>query len=67
MKAFLVVKVQPRPNARPGFGDRSVGVQVDVFVFQTSPQPLDEDVVQAPALAVQADRDAVGLQHTGEW
>ena len=58
MKAFLVVKVQPRPNARLGFGDRSVGVQVYVFVFQASPQPLDEDVVHAPALAVHADLDA---------
>src|SRR3954454_13745451 len=41
-------------------------MQVYVFVFQASPQPLDEDVVHAPALAVHADPDAVGLQHAGE-
>src|SRR3954451_9188012 len=56
MKAFLVVKVQPSANARLGFGDRRVGVQVYVFVFQASPKPLDEDVVHAPA--VHADPDA---------
>src|ERR671911_274942 len=66
MKAFLIVKAQPSGNARPGFGNRSVGVQVYVFVLQTSPKPLDEDVVHAPALAVHADPDAVGLQHAGE-
>src|SRR5687767_9734184 len=47
MKAFLVVKAQPSGNSRPGFGDRSVGVQVYVRVLQASPQPLDEDVVCA--------------------
>ena len=66
MKAFLIVKVQPSRDSRPGFGDRSVGVQVYVFVLQASPKPLDEDVVHAPALAVHADLDAVGLQHAGE-
>jgi hypothetical protein len=66
MKALLIVKVQPISNARLGFGDRCVGVQVDVLIFQTSPQPLDEDVVHAPALTIHADPDAVGLQHAGE-
>jgi hypothetical protein len=66
MKAFLVVKAQPSCDPRPGFGDRSVGVQVYVFIFQASPQPLDEDVVHAPALAVHADLDGVGFQHAGE-
>jgi hypothetical protein len=41
MKALLVVKVQPRPNARLGCGDRRIGVQVYVFVFQASPKPLN--------------------------
>src|SRR4051812_5271705 len=30
----------------------------NAFIFQASPQPLDEDVVHAPALAVHADLDA---------
>src|SRR3954453_8388899 len=29
-----------------------------LLVFETAPQPLDEDVVHAPALAIHADRDA---------
>jgi hypothetical protein len=66
MKAFLVVKVQPISNARLGCGDRRIGVQVDVLIFQASPKPLDEDVVPAPALAVHADLDGVGFQHAGE-
>src|SRR3954471_23996935 len=54
------------PATAAGFGDRSVGMQVYVFVFQASPQPLDEDVVHAPALAVHADPDAFSTPVNGE-
>ena len=51
--AFLVVETEPGADASLGLGDRRVGVEIDFLVFEASPQPLDEDVVHAPALAVQ--------------
>ena len=46
-------------------------LQVDRFVFERAPQPLDEDVVHATAAAVDRDADPGRLQaaredHTGE-
>ena len=45
---------------------RFVGVQVDVFIFQTSPQPFDEHVVNPAAFAVHADFDLVLLERIRE-
>src|SRR5262249_62039748 len=56
--ALRVVKVQPAANASLGFGHCRIGIEVDLLVFETAPQPLNED---APALAVHADRDAMPL------
>jgi len=39
-------------------GDRPVIMKVDFFVFDRSPEPLDEDVVIDPAPAVHADANA---------
>src|SRR3954454_18182602 len=57
----------------PGKADRSlgfcntvVGPKVDLFVFDRTPNPLDEDVVAPGAFAVHADRNGVVPQQTGE-
>src|SRR3989440_9645767 len=47
--ALLVVEVEPRANTGLGFGHSRVAIEVDFLVFETAPQPLDEDVVHAPA------------------
>jgi len=47
-------------------GDRFVRVQIDVLIFQAAPKSFDEDVVDPASFAVHADRDAMGLEHTGE-
>ena len=41
-------------------------VQIDRLIFLRAPQPLDEDVVPAPAPAVHRDPDAGRLQAPGE-
>ena len=64
--ALRVVKVQPDANAGLGLGHCRIGIEVDLLVFETAPQPLDEDVVHAPALAIHADRDAMPLQGAGK-
>ena len=66
MLALGVVKVQPGANAGLGFGHCRISMKVDLFVFETAPQPLDKDVVHAAAFAVHADRDAMPLQGTGK-
>src|ERR1700684_1035349 len=42
------------------------GTEVDAFVFQRSPQPLDEDVVHPAATPVHRDTDVGVLQGIGE-
>src|SRR5439155_26882037 len=64
--ALGVVKVQPGANTGLGFGHSRISVEVELFVFETAPQPLDKDVVHAAAFAVHADRDALPLQGTGK-
>ena len=66
MLALRVVKVKPGANTGFGFGHCRISVQVDLLVFEAAPQPLDEDVVHAPALAVHADHDPVPFQGAGE-
>ena len=41
-------------------------MKVDLFVFETAPQPLDKNVVHEAAFAVHADRDAMLLQGAGK-
>src|SRR3712207_3039965 len=64
MRAFLIVEVQPRSNPRLRLGNRSIGVQVYLFVFQSPPEPLHDDIIHAPALA--ADLDLAPLQHANK-
>src|ERR1700738_4045352 len=47
--ALRVVKVQPAANSGLGFGHCRIGIEVNLLVFETAPQPLEEDVVHAPA------------------
>ena len=42
------------------------GIEVDAFVFQRSPQPLDEDVVHPAATTIHRDTDVGILQGVGE-
>ena len=52
MLALLVVESEPGADTGLRLGDRRIGVEVDLLVFEAAPQPLDEDVVHAAALAV---------------
>src|SRR5437660_6912875 len=49
--ALCIVKVQPGANTGLGFDHPRISIEVDLLVFETAPQPLDEDVVHATALA----------------
>ena len=43
-----------------------LGLQMDLFVFQAAPQPLDENIVQPAPAAVHADARALGFQLVGK-
>src|SRR6516165_9797611 len=64
--ALGVVKVQPGANTGLGFVNSRISMEVDLFVFEAAPQPLDKDVVHAPALAIHADHDPVPFQGAGK-
>src|SRR5690242_8914323 len=55
MRSLEVVELEVARYARTSLDEVTIGVQVDLFVFQRAPQPLDEDVVQAASFAVHAD------------
>lgn len=71
MRPVCVVEVDPLADDAPGRKAAGDLVQASRFVFERAPQPLDEDVVHAPAAAVDRDADPVRLQaaredHAGE-
>ena len=49
-----------------GIGDRLVGMEVDLLVFDGPPETLDKDVVEYPATAIHSDPDIVFLQQPGK-
>ena len=49
-----------------GLRDRLVGMEVDLLVFDRSPETLDKDVVKDSATTVHADPDIVFLQPAGK-
>ena len=62
MRALLVVELHPLSDASLRFWSGFPGMQIDAFVFQGPPQPLDEDVVEEPSLAIHWDADACSAQ-----
>src|ERR1700689_192936 len=62
MRPFVIIEAQPRADPTPRFRRRPVALQEDLFIFQAPPEPLDEDVVQIPPLAIHADPYRLGFQ-----
>ena len=61
-----VVPVKPLGQILEQFGRGFVGPQVDPFVLQGTPEPLDEDIILEAAFAVHTDPHLPLLQHLGE-
>src|ERR1700722_12520485 len=66
VQALLVVESQPAANALARLCNRAIGFDEHVLVFEATPQPLDEDVVQEPPFPVHADSDAAAFQFLQE-
>ena len=57
MGAMLVVIGEPPAKTSAQFRAGFEDVQVDAFVFQGPPEPLDEDIVHPASPAIHADLD----------
>jgi len=67
MRATLIEELKIASETRTDIRDRLVAVQVDLFVLDRAPEPLDEDVVAPAAFAVHADLDLSAAQHVQEF
>ena len=65
VRPLAIVKIYPASD--PGLGLRAgfPSVQINAFILQRPPEPFDEDIVDAAALAVHRDLDAGALQAVG--
>src|SRR5271168_776235 len=66
MRAPAVVEVQIPPERATRLADAIVGPQVDLLVFDRTPQPLDKHIVAPGAATIHADRDPILQQKSGE-
>lgn len=60
--ALGVVECHPAADAPARFGNRCVGADKNLFVFEAAPQALDKDVVQEPPLAIHTHPNALCFQ-----
>jgi hypothetical protein len=42
-------------------------MEIDLFIFEAPPQPLDEDIVPPPPDSIHADLNSMRLQKPGEF
>lgn len=66
MGASFVVVADPATDPVPGFGAGFESAQVDAFVFEGSPEPLDHPVVNPVATTVHRDLNRRIAQHVGK-
>lgn len=66
MRTHAVVVVDPAVNAGPCFAAGLESMQVDAFIFDRPPEPLDHDVVHPASLAIHGNAGAGLLEHGGE-
>ena len=62
VRALMVVEGDPAPDADPRLRSSFPSVQIDAFILQGPPQPLDEDVVDAAPFAVHRNPSANPFQ-----
>ncbi len=64
--ASAIVKIQIPVDRSARLADTGVGIEIDLFVFDRFPDPLNKNIVAPRAFAVHADGYGIVQQHTGE-
>ena len=62
VEPFVVIKLEVSLQMTPGIRNRCVLVKVNFFVFYSSPEALNKNIVEGPAAAVHADSDVLVFQ-----
>jgi hypothetical protein len=66
MRAPRIVVGNPIADTCPGLTARLKCVEINALIFQRSPQPFDENIVDPAALAVHRNFDLRVFQNSGE-
>ena len=66
MPAFTIVEPEIVSNTQPGLGNRIVGLEIHLLVFQATPQALYKHIVYPTTFAVHADLDISLLENACE-
>ena len=66
VKTGLVVESDPFADAGFGLAAVAVALEIDVFVLERPPQPLDEDIVHPAPAPIHRDLDASLSEHASE-
>ncbi len=62
MRPELLVEGQVAYHALARSADSLIGVEIDLFIFETPPQPFDKDVVAPASGPIHTDLNVVSLQ-----
>ncbi len=57
MGPLMIIEVKVGRQASSQFGHRGIVLEVDVLVFEATPQAFDEDIVQSSATSIHTDAD----------
>jgi hypothetical protein len=57
MGPLIVIKGEIRSEATVQLGKELVPLKVNILIFDATPQPLDENIIQCPAPSIHADRN----------
>ncbi len=66
MRTLCVVEHEVLRQTQCQLAHAGIPLQIEVFILEAPPEPLDEDIVQRPALPIHADRNALALEDIGE-
>lgn len=66
METLEVVESEVVSDAQACFPDRCILLEIDLLVFQGTPETFHKNVIVNPPSAVHADSDATGFQDIGE-
>jgi len=64
--ALIVIELEVSAQTRRQSRSRFIVIQINVFVLDTAPQSLDEDVIEHTPATIHADLDVMVLQLAGE-
>ena len=66
MPSLSIVKFKVSVNPTTSPSHRLIGMQIDFFVFHTSPQAFDKYIIHPSPFAVHTDLDTVLFQYVGK-